>query len=312
MANLRGKSIDNTHLSIDTAEERILVHRDYISHCIRWSHVIKFLLQKHIYKGIRVLDIGCGVDVPLARMMLSNRIAPVEYIGLDYNHSSKFNLDMFRNTTFKPTTFGSVDFANDSNVWFDNAKSGELCLNVKGDNGEDYFAIPNLITCFEVLEHIEPEHVIRVLMRVKYIMEKTKEFHGYTPTFFMSTPNWNVTDTADNHVNEMKNEALGWLLEELGFKIVEQYGTFASKRDYAGLLQSRYGNEVFGVFEKLTEYFDSNLASILYAPLFPREARNCFWRLAIADEGYERKYADIHEVREPWTSSDNWRDLANV
>ena len=110
----------------------------------------------------------------------------------------------------------------------------------------------------------------------------------------------------------MKNEALGWLLEELGFKIVEQYGTFASKRDYAGLLQSRYGNEVYGVFEKLNEYFDSNLASILYAPLFPREARNCFWRLAIADEGYERKYADIHEVREPWTSSDNWRDLANV
>lgn len=312
MANVRGKSIDNTHLSIDTAESRILVHRDYISHCVRWSHVIKFLLQKHVYKNIRVLDIGCGVDAPLARMMLSNRIAPVEYIGLDYNHSSKFNLDMFANTTFKPITFGSVDFANNNNVWFDNAKSGELCMNVKGDNGEDYFGIPNLITCFEVLEHIEPEHVIRVLMRVKYIMEKTKEFHGYTPTFFMSTPNWNVTDTADNHVNEMKNEALGWLLEECGFAIVEQFGTFASKRDYAHLLQSRYGQEVFAVYDRLNDYFDSNLASILFAPLFPREARNCFWKLSIAPEGYERKYAPISELAEPWTSSDNWKDMANV
>ena len=312
MANVRGKSIDNTHLSIGTAEDRILVHRDYISHCIRWSHVIKFLLQKHVYKNTRVLDIGCGIDAPLARMMLSNRIAPIEYIGLDYNHSSKFNLDMFANTTFKPTTFGSVDFANNNHVWFDNAASGELCMNVKGDNAEDYFAIPNLITCFEVLEHIEPEHVIRVLMRVKYIMEKTKEFHGYTPTFFMSTPNWNVTDTADNHVNEMKNEALGWLLEEVGFGIVEQFGTFASKRDYAHLLQSRYGSEVFSVYDRLNDYFDSNLAAILFAPLFPREARNCFWRLSLAPEGYERKYAPITDLHEPWTSSDNWRDLANV
>lgn len=313
MANVRGKSIDNTHLSIDTAEDRVLIHRDYISHCIRWSHVIKFLLKGHVYKGIRVLDIGCGIDAPLARMMLSNRVAPVEYIGVDYNHSSKFNVAMFANTTFKPTLFGSVDFANDDNVWFDKAADGQLCINIKGDSGkEDYFAIPNLITCFEVLEHIEPEHVIRVLKRVKYIMQETKEFHGYTPTFFMSTPNWNVTDTADNHVNEMKNEALGWLLEELGFKIVEQFGTFASKRDYAHLIRTRYGSDVDNVFERLNDYFDSNLASILFAPLFPREARNCFWRLSLADESYERKYGPIADVHEPWTSSENWRELANV
>lgn len=312
MANIRGKSIDNTHLSIDTAEERILIHRDYISHCVRWSHVIKFLLQKHRYKEARVLDIGCGVDAPLARMMLSNRIAPIEYIGVDYNHSSKFNVDMFANTRFKPTLFGSIDFANDHNVWFDNAASGELCINIKGDNAEDYFSIPNTLTCFEVLEHIEPEHVIRTLNRVRYIMEKTKEFHNYTPTFFMSTPNWNVTDTADNHVNEMKNEALGWLLEELGFAIVEQFGTFASKRDYAHLLNTRYGAEVYRVYERLNDYFDSNLAAILFAPLFPREARNCFWQLSLAKPDYERKYAPITEVQEPWTSSRNWKDLANV
>lgn len=312
MANLRGKSIDNTHLSIDTAENRILIHRDYISHCIRWSHVLKFLLQKHVYKNIRVLDIGCGIDAPLARMMLSNRVAPLEYIGLDYNHSSKFNLEMFANTRFRPTTFGSVDFANEDHVWFDRAQSGELCMNIKGDNATDYFAIPNLITCFEVLEHVEPEHVIRILQRVKFIMQQTKEFHGYTPTFFMSTPNWNVTDTADNHVNEMKNEALGWLLEELGFAITEQFGTFASKRDYKHLLERQFGSEVMYVFDRLNDYFDSNLASILFAPMFPREARNCFWRLSIAGEGYERKYAPIQELQEPWTSSENWRDLANV
>lgn len=310
MANLRGKSIDNTHLSIDIAEDRILVHRDYIAHCIRWSHVIKYLLQRHAYKGCRILDIGCGIDVPMARLMLSNRVAPLEYVGIDYNHHSKFKLDWFENTRFKPTTFGSVDFANDDNVWFDNAKDGQLCVNIKGDNGEDYFAIPNVFTCFEVLEHIEPEHVIRVLKRVKYLMENSYEFDGTVPTFFMSTPNWNVTDTADNHVNEMKNEALGWLLEELGFAIVDQFGTFASKRDYEHLLLSKYGQDVHRVYGRLNDYFDSNLAANLFAPLFPREARNCFWRLSLAKEGYERKYAPIQELAEPWTSSKNWRDLA--
>lgn len=312
MSNVRGKSIDNTHLSIDVAENRILIHRDYISHCIRWSHVAKFLLQKHAYKNARILDVGCGIDVPMARMLLSNRIAPLEYVGVDYNHSNKFNLDMFENTRFKPTVFGSVDFADDKNVWFDRAKDGQLCINIKGDNAEDYYAIPNVITSFEVLEHIEPEHVVRVLKRVKYIMQEAADFGGNTPTFFMSTPNWNVTDTADNHVNEMKNEALGWLLEEVGFEIVDQFGTFASKRDYAHLLQTKYGPDVYRVYERLNDYFDSNLASILYAPLFPREARNCFWKLSLARPGYERKYAPITELQEPWTSSENWKDLANV
>lgn len=312
MANVRGKSIDNTHLSIDTAENRILIHRDYVSHCIRWSHVCKFLLQKHQYKQARVLDIGCGVDIPMARMMLSNRIAPLEYVGVDYNHSRKFKLEMFENTRFQPVVFGSVDFADESHVWFDEAKDGQTCVNIKGDNAEDYYAIPNVVTCFEVVEHIEPEHVVRLLKRVKYMLDKATEWSGFTPVFFMSTPNWNVTDTADNHVNEMKNEALGWLLEELGFSIVDQFGTFASKRDYAHLLANRYGQDVHRVFTRLNDYFDSNLASILFAPLFPREARNCFWQLSVAKPGYERKYTDISTVPTPWTSSENWKDLADV
>ena len=35
MANARGKEIDNTHLSIDQAEARGFIHRDYIAHCLR-------------------------------------------------------------------------------------------------------------------------------------------------------------------------------------------------------------------------------------------------------------------------------------
>ena len=50
MANIRGKAMDNTHLSIDQAEKRGFIHRDYIAHCLRWSHVAKFMGEKSRYK----------------------------------------------------------------------------------------------------------------------------------------------------------------------------------------------------------------------------------------------------------------------
>ena len=45
-----GRSIDKTHLSIDQAEERGFIHRDYLAHCFRWSHVVKHLGKKKLYK----------------------------------------------------------------------------------------------------------------------------------------------------------------------------------------------------------------------------------------------------------------------
>ena len=41
MANEFGKAIDKTFLSIDQAETRGFLHRDYIAHCLRWTHVVK-------------------------------------------------------------------------------------------------------------------------------------------------------------------------------------------------------------------------------------------------------------------------------
>ena len=45
MANARGKEIDNTHLSIDQAEARGFIHRDYIAHCLRHLSVIASILN---------------------------------------------------------------------------------------------------------------------------------------------------------------------------------------------------------------------------------------------------------------------------
>ena len=100
MANVRGKEIDNTHLSIEQAEARGFIHRDYIAHCLRWTHVAKYLHLQARYKSARIIDIGCGKDMPLVRMLYTSRLAPSKYLGIEYN---KMEIpDMFKNSSFKP------------------------------------------------------------------------------------------------------------------------------------------------------------------------------------------------------------------
>ena len=58
MANARGKEIDNTHLSIDQAEARGFIHRDYIAHCLRWTKIAKDLNLGGKYKEADIIDVG--------------------------------------------------------------------------------------------------------------------------------------------------------------------------------------------------------------------------------------------------------------
>ena len=41
------RKIDKTMLSIDNAESRGFLHRDYIAHCLRWTHVTKYLMNQN-------------------------------------------------------------------------------------------------------------------------------------------------------------------------------------------------------------------------------------------------------------------------
>ena len=206
MANARGKEIDNTHLSIDQAEARGFIHRDYIAHCLRWTHVSKYLHLQARYKTARIIDIGCGKDMPLARMLYTSRLAPEKYLGIEYN---KMEIpDMFKNSNFKPDLIAGVDFTTvDQN-------------NIAG--GLQY----NYSTCFEVLEHVEPIKAIAIL-------DHLPKFLAENSVSWFSTPCWDEkVGAAANHVNEMTYQAFGSLLEEMGYKILKHWGTFASIKDY--------------------------------------------------------------------------------
>ena len=278
MANARGKEIDNTHLSIYQAEARGFIHRDYIAHCLRWTHVSKYLHLQARYKTARIIDVGCGKDMPLARMLYTSRLAPEKYLGIEYN---KMDIpDMFKNSSFKPDLVSGVDFTT-------------VVI-------EKMMTTFNYSTCFEVLEHVEPIKAIAIL-------DHLPQFLTEDAVSWFSTPCWDEkVGAAANHVNEMTYEAFGSLLEEMGYKILRHWGTFASIKDYKNEL-----NHLQTTFEKLREYYDSNYLATIFAPLFPHKARNVLWETQYVGKLKleERLFKPINKLEGRLGSSDKWRDL---
>lgn len=247
MANIKGSKIDNTHLSIDHCMDRGFLHRDYIAHCFRWSHVVKFLHKQSRYNTFNILDVGCGVDVPLARTMYSSKMTNRAgmYTGIDVN---KLEVPpMLLNKAFNIELFGRTDL-------------------VKWETEKKF----DLVVSFEVLEHIEPEHMINMLNKIKSLMTNDG-------TFIMSTPCYDKNSgAAANHVNEITYKTLGSILEHLGFNTNVKYGTFASQVDYKGYL---FADGFQKMFDRLNEYYDSNVLSNIFAPMYPEHSRNCLWQL---------------------------------
>lgn len=302
MANARGKGIDNTHLSIDQAEARGFIHRDYIAHCLRWTHVAKYLGQSQRYKTARVLDIGCGVDLPLPRLLYSSRYIVSDYVGVDYNKAAKFNLDAFHTGKFPIQAYGQVNFPEDVVI---DSKYYQIAINGRTapQPGKIVHELPTVITCFEVLEHVEPAHS-------RAMLEKMRELLLPTPgaVAFISTPCYDANvGAAANHVNEMTYQALGALIEDLGFGIQGVWGTFASQRDYKAKLLQDY--DAVALWNRLSEYYDSNYLATLFAPLYPELSRNALWRIS-PEPTLERKFPALSEVPGPWSSSELWPQLA--
>ena len=289
-----GKTVDKTYLSIDNAEDRGFIHRDYIAHCLRWSHVVKRLYERKCYQSARILDVGCGRELPFAKTLYSSKLAPAMYYGVDAGpindedvakiaKTQKFAHKLWEHCNFLELTPQDVNYQ-------------EITTDVECD------LLPNLVTCFEVLEHVEPKMMMDMLEHMKRLTTPDARF-------FISTPCWNRTDCAANHVNEMLYESLGAAFERHGFVVENVYGTFASIRDYEQLLVDR-GLDV--VFQMLREYYDTNFLSCIFAPLFPAQSRNCLWELRKKPEGQgmAHKFPPIEAVQQPWSSSTKWEEMS--
>lgn len=303
MPNAHNKTVDTTFLSIDTAEERNLIHRDYIAHSFRWSHVARLLGRSGRYKTTRLLDIGCGKEVPLGKLLYSNRFIPEAYCGVDV-----------RSDLVWPDMLSAGVNSNKLRNW--KLVTGDCATISETEIGFK----PNFVTAFEIVEHVEADHRVGILKHIREIIDSNG-------TFILSTPNYcHRTGAADNHVDETTHCCLGAMIEDCGWQIKARYGTFASISDYKDQFFADYGAAAELIFGRLHEYYDTNVLSTIFAPLYPELSRNICWELtpSNADNPHPRVYQTMAETisacpREPdgtvvwqkWLgSSEKWNDEA--
>lgn len=250
---------DKTHLPVERALTRGQIHRDYIAHCHRWSFVQRWMVTrdladryedvdgatrgKMMYKKTHVLDIGCGKDLMLYRALVSNKVAPLSYTGVDIN---KLVVPTeFKNSKFQPTLLSEID----------------ICSVTSLENK------PNLVVSFEMLEHVPFEYAQNTLKVANQLSTDDATLICSTPVFMEKY------GMAHNHMNEMTREQMITILNEAGWHIHENYGTFAGRPELFKHMQPAHQQ----LFKSLMAYYDSNVMATIFAPLYPEFARNNLW-----------------------------------
>ena len=213
------------------------VHRDYAAHFFRWG----FINKNRAY-GRRILDVGCGQDQPLLRVLMGNKsLIPAEYHGVDLNNQPEKAI-----CPAWATIFWEFDFTADF-------------VELKGPY--------DTITCFEVIEHMEVEDGETLLSNIKALMDVRS-------TLYLSTPVFNGA-AAVNHVHEYTIEELQDLIEAVGLKVRKRWGTFASKPEIVRAMNP----EELTIYQSLEKYYGGEVMSVMFAPLYPDYSRNNLWEV---------------------------------
>lgn len=219
------------------------VHRDYAAHYFKWG----FMFKKITYQETRVLDVGCGQDCPLARV-LSFRLAAVPklWVGVDLNRIPKpFNSAWAR-------VHDQFNFVDDHER-----------LVKEYDHGFD------VAVCFEMIEHMHVPDGRKLLMNFANLVRPKGEL-------VLSTPVYNGKKMAANHIHEYGIDELRELIESTGkWRVTGRYGTFASWNEIKKVMTE----PELALYEELNLYYDHEVLSCFMAPKYPDASRNNVWVL---------------------------------
>lgn len=239
------REFDQTQLH-ETQHGRSL-HRDYSAHFWRWSFA-----RRMITANDTVLEVGCGQDRPLSKILTGGAAAHVkQYVGVDLN---KVKSSDSQRLTF----MGEFNFVN---RWKELA-----ALPAAKPNGFD------VVVHFEVIEH----------MHLKYGLPFLKACYALLKpggVMLMSTPCYDGKRHAANHIHEYTVKELQTVTQKAGFVIEERFGTFMDIKHIGKPCgHSQFTQEAIEhVSELLTRYYDNDAISCIFAPLYPDQARNNLW-----------------------------------
>jgi len=218
------------------------LHRDYSAHFFRWSFARKFIKSSD-----NVLEIGCGEEKPLSKILTGGAAARVnQYVGVDLNKLKPSNSQRL-------TFYGEFDFIK-----------GHRQL-IKSHGQFD------VVVHLEVIEHMKVD-LGRKLLRAALASLKDGG------VMLMSTPVYDGRRHAANHIHEYTVDELQMWTEKAGFTVEDRFGTFMDIR-HIGKADSPRASKaaIKEVSTALKKYFDNDAISNIFGPLYEDSARNNLW-----------------------------------
>jgi 2-polyprenyl-3-methyl-5-hydroxy-6-metoxy-1,4-benzoquinol methylase len=221
-----------------------LANGNYLPTLVRNTHMSKLVVGKAM-EGTLV-DLGCGPDIYLARMLYSNRRRVSKYIAVDYRQPAP---------GWKEPHFPLVKMQGDVTLW---SLYEKIQAELEGK-------APNMICTFEVIEHMAKD-------KGQAFIANIAKLAGPHTVIFASTPCHEDGKMPSEHIYEWHHNELKEEFEK-HFTIVGNYGTFASQKDIKPVLTPAERE----VWASLENYYDASYLSTIFAPNHPAESRNSLW-----------------------------------
>lgn len=227
-----------------------VVHRDYLAHCLRWGWA-----SRQIRWGDKIFDFGCGIESPLYMIIGAMKT---------------FQAPDDPSRMGKRPEYTAVDLNRLKNkrgaVWSDVREQVNIIEDVKTRVSLRNWGEFDIVTSFEVLEHMEEE------LGDEYLAV-AREGMGDNAKLYLSTPVYNGHTMAKNHIREYTILELLDKLHAAGFKVDQRYGTFMSWNDL-----KRVGTpSELAMAESMRPFLGTEVVACMFAPKYADHSRNNVW-----------------------------------
>jgi len=222
------------------------------------------VVKEHFGAGVRIMEMGCGKEIPLFRTLTCDHSAvkhykPSQYCAVDLNQIK-----------YRPRVSGiETKILSKTNAVDEPEKVPDWTFDV--------------VISFEVLEHMDKPDGERFLDgMVRYARRKPEREDGADGMILLSTP-VNGGFIAKNHIYEWQRSELRRAFEKRGCEVMEEYGTFSNLRN---LFRAMDDKEI-EIWNRLANYHSPHTLSCVFSAMHPEAARNIAWKVRVPADAKE-------------------------